>query len=76
MPETNPSSRAVAEDVDTEHRIRELEAEIVRLQAEIDRRSDDELRTWIKAVRDAPAQAGPTGNARLCPVFLASYVPA
>jgi len=52
MPETNPPSPAVAGDVDTEHRIRELEAEIARLQAEIDRRSDDDLRTWIKAVRD------------------------
>jgi hypothetical protein len=52
MPDTKQPARALAGDAETERRIRELEDEVVRLQAEIDRRSGDDLRTWIRAVRD------------------------
>lgn len=52
MPDTKHPARTEAGDAESALRIRELEEEVARLQAEIDRRSGDDLRTWIKAVRD------------------------
>lgn len=52
MPKTNEASRGAAVSEESEQYVQMLEGEVRRLQAEIDRRSSDELRAWIRAVRD------------------------
>ena len=53
MPETNDEpGHGSAPGAGDERHVIELEAEVRRLQGELDRRAGEDLRTWIKAVRD------------------------